>query len=52
MRYQCEHCFYVYNEANGEPDCDIPKGTKVEDLPEDYECPLCHTSKEAFIKLL
>ena len=50
MKYQCEHCFYVYYEEKGEPDCDVLPGTKLEDLPEDYECPLCHNSKECFQK--
>ena len=49
MEYSCCHCFYVYSEKDGEPDCDIEKGTKFEDTPEDFECPLCHTAKDAFI---
>lgn len=49
MKYNCEHCFYVYNEADGEPDCDIAPGTSFSELPEDYECPLCHNSKYSFV---
>ena len=49
MEYSCCHCFYVYSEKDGEPDCDIEKGTKFEDTLEDFECPLCHTAKDAFI---
>lgn len=49
MKYHCNYCFYVYNEADGEPDCDIAPNTKFDEIPEDYECPLCHNSKFSFI---
>ncbi len=49
MKYHCNYCFYVYNEETGEPDCDILAGTKLEDTPEDFECPLCHNSKYSFV---
>lgn len=49
MKYYCQHCFYVYDEDKGEPDCDIPPKTSISSLPYDYECPLCHNSKESFI---
>ena len=49
MKYHCNYCFYVYDEKEGEPDCDIAPNTKLEDTPEDYECPLCHNSKFSFI---
>ena len=49
MKYYCPYCFYVYDEEKGEPDCDISPNTTADNLPEDYECPLCHNSKEAFI---
>lgn len=50
MEYSCCHCFYKYSEEKGEPDCDIEKGTKFEDISDDFECPLCHTAKGAFTK--
>lgn len=36
MKYVCDICGYIYDEAEGEPDNGIAPGTKWEDLPEDY----------------
>ena len=47
-KYVCTVCGYVYDEAAGDPDNGIPAGTKWEDLPADYECPLCGVGKEEF----
>lgn len=47
-RYTCTVCGYVYDESLGEPDNGIAPGTKFEDLPDDYECPLCRVGKEEF----
>ena len=40
-RYMCSICNYVYDEKRGEPHRGIKPGTKFEDLPEDYVCPVC-----------
>lgn len=42
-RYLCTMCDYVYDEKRGEPHRGIKPGTKFEDLPEDYVCPVCAT---------
>lgn len=47
-KYVCQVCGYVYDEAEGIPELDIAPGTKFEDLPADFECPLCEVSKESF----
>ncbi|MGN1051159.1 MAG: rubredoxin [Acutalibacteraceae bacterium] len=47
-KYVCSVCGYVYDEAKGDPDNGIPAGTKFEDLPKDYACPLCHVGKDMF----
>ena len=44
----CTVCGYVYDPEKGEPENNIPPGTSFEDLPEDYECPLCGADKSAF----
>ena len=41
MKYVCDLCGWVYDEAVGDPDHGIAPGTKFADLPEDFECPLC-----------
>ncbi|MBE6679135.1 MAG: rubredoxin [Ruminococcaceae bacterium] len=48
MKYVCEVCGYVYDEELGDPDNGIEAGTKWEDLPEDFECPLCGVGKDQF----
>jgi rubredoxin len=40
-RYLCSMCSYVYDEKRGEPHRGIKPGTKFEDLPDDYTCPVC-----------
>lgn len=50
MKYQCNVCGYVYDEAKGEPENGIAPGTKWEDVPEDYVCPICGVGKDNFSK--
>jgi rubredoxin/flavin reductase (DIM6/NTAB) family NADH-FMN oxidoreductase RutF len=49
-RYVCNVCGYVYDPEKGDPDNGIKPGTKFEDLPEDWVCPICGASKEQFEK--
>ncbi len=48
MKYVCNLCGYVYDEELGAPDEGIKAGTKWEDVPEDWVCPLCGATKEDF----
>ena len=48
MKYVCDVCGWEYNEAEGYPEGGIAPGTKWEDLPEDFACPLCSVEKENF----
>jgi len=48
MKHICDLCGYVYDPEEGDPDNGIEPGTEWEDLPEDYECPLCGAGKELF----
>lgn len=47
-KYICTICGYVYDEAIGDPERGIAPGTKWEDLPEDWTCPLCGATKSEF----
>ncbi|UCD33534.1 MAG: rubredoxin [Desulfobacterales bacterium] len=49
-KYVCTICGYVYDPDQGDPDSGIDPGTAFEDLPDDYECPVCGASKEEFEK--
>lgn len=47
-KYVCDVCGWTYDEAIGDPDNDIVAGTKFEDLPDDFVCPLCGVGKDQF----
>ena len=46
--YSCKLCGYDYDPAVGDPENGIPPGTPFEDLPDDWECPVCGAGKEDF----
>ncbi len=48
MKYACGVCGWVYDEKEGLPSKGIAPGTKFEDLPEDFTCPLCGADKDSF----
>lgn len=48
MKYVCNLCGYVYDEELGAPDEGIAPGTKWEDVPADWVCPLCGAGKDEF----
>ncbi|MCL1852845.1 MAG: rubredoxin [Peptococcaceae bacterium] len=47
-RFECSVCGYIYDEAVGLPEKGLAPGTKWEDLPEDFVCPLCSAPKTVF----
>jgi rubredoxin len=49
-RYICSMCDYIYDEKRGEPHRGIKPGTKFEDLPEDYVCPVCATDPKIVLR--
>jgi flavin reductase (DIM6/NTAB) family NADH-FMN oxidoreductase RutF/rubredoxin len=51
QKYRCTVCGYIYDPEMGDPDGDIKPGTSFEDLPDDWECPICGASKSEFEKI-
>jgi rubredoxin len=49
-KYVCTVCGYVYDPEQGDPDNGVAPGTKFEDVPDDWECPVCGASKDDFEK--
>jgi rubredoxin len=49
-KYECSICGYVYDPAAGDPDNDVAPGTKFEDIPEGWVCPVCGAPKSEFNK--
>ena len=43
MKYKCNVCGYVYDDESEE--------IKFVDLPEDWVCPICGATKDAFTEL-
>lgn len=40
MKYKCEICQWIYDEEK--------EGTKFENLPDDFLCPVCNAPKDLF----
>jgi len=49
--YKCMACGYIYDPEVGDPDSGIAPGTKFEDIPDDWVCPLCGVGKDMFEKI-
>lgn len=49
-KYVCTVCGYIYDEETGDPDNGVAPGTKFDDIPEDWVCPLCGVPKSDFEK--
>lgn len=47
-QYVCNICGYIYDEAEGDPERDVAPGTNWDDVPHDWECPLCGAGKADF----
>lgn len=46
MIYMCMNCkVFVYDEERGDPKLNLTPGTKVEDIPDSYRCPVCGAIK-------
>lgn len=50
-RWICKTCGWIYDETKGDPDSGLAPGTRFEDIPEDWSCPLCGVTKADFITL-
>ena len=49
-KYVCSVCGYMYNPAEGDPDNGVKPGTPFEELPADWQCPICGAAKDEFSK--
>lgn len=50
-KYICTVCDWVYDPEIGDPEHGIAPGTKFEDIPDGWVCPLCGVGKEDFEKI-
>jgi rubredoxin len=47
----CVVCDYIYDPINGDPENGIEPGTKFENLPDDWVCPVCGVDKSQFVEI-
>ena len=47
-QFICHACGWIYDEAEGDADSGLAPGTRFEDIPEDWACPLCGVTKADF----
>lgn len=48
LSFQCSNCLSIYDPNYGDATANIPTGTSFEQLPRDYKCHICESSKEFF----
>jgi len=49
-RYVCSVCGYTYDPVQGDPEGGVKPGTRFQDLPDDWRCPVCGAAKGLFEK--
>ncbi|MGL5804050.1 MAG: rubredoxin [Xenococcaceae cyanobacterium] len=49
--YECRSCGYVYEPSKGDSKSDVSAGTRFEDLPEDWRCPVCGVRRNQFVNI-
>ena len=50
-KYECTVCGYIYDPELGDPDGGIKPGTPFEEIPDDWECPVCGAAKSEFKRI-
>ena len=45
---ECKGCGYTYVPKQGDPEYPISPGVRFEQLPEDWQCPVCGAEKKLF----
>ncbi|NEO28888.1 MAG: rubrerythrin family protein [Symploca sp. SIO3C6] len=47
-KWICRQCSMIYDPVAGDPDSGIAPGTPFEDIPDDWQCPICGAKKSLF----
>jgi len=51
MKYKCKICGHIYDPEVGDPQGGLPAGTKFEDIPDDWKCPICGVTKKDYVAI-
>jgi rubredoxin len=46
--YACMYCGHIHDEEAGSPENGIAPGTRWEDIPDNWSCPMCSAEKPDF----
>lgn len=49
QKWICRQCSMIYDPVVGDSDSGIAPGTPFEDIPEDWQCPICGAKKSLFV---
>ncbi|MBD2436011.1 rubredoxin [Nostoc sp. FACHB-110] len=47
-KWICRQCSMIYDPVVGDPESGIAPGTAFEDIPDDWQCPICGATKKTF----
>lgn len=47
-KYICKVCANIYDPVKGDTEGGIPPGTPFENLPDNWICPVCGSSKDKY----
>ena len=47
-QYICANCGYIYDPRAGDPMNAILPGMAFADLPDEWVCPMCYATRDAF----
>jgi len=50
-KYKCLLCGHIYDPAEGDTEGKISAGTKFEDIPDSWQCPICGADKGSFERI-
>jgi rubrerythrin len=50
-KWICKKCSLIYDPAIGDIDSGVMPGTRFEDIPENWVCPICKSTKSMFVPL-
>jgi len=50
-KWRCTVCGYIYDPEKGDPDSGVKAGTRFEELPDGWVCPICGAPKDQFEKV-
>jgi len=48
-KHECKVCGYIYDSEEGDREKGVAPGTAFEDIPENWECPICGATKSYFV---